>query len=267
MNNSRYSTAGRKVCQLMAISALVFGAQTAIAENAVDQYLGEQNMASDIRVLLIPEKQAMVSSLITSRVKSVHVEDGGVVKKGEPLFDFLCDEQRALKKVALAKLDQHKAVFESNERLAERNAVSTFDLELSAAKMREGEVEVSVINARLAHCRIKAPYDAKVVKVYVNEFENVSPGQELVSIINDTRLKMVLNLPSTYATHVSTAMTFNVHIEETNTQHLAIIKSISPAIDASSRTLAVVAQITDGGQELRAGMSGSADLSTLKSAD
>jgi len=71
---------------------------------------------------------------------------------------------------------------------------------------------------------------------------------------------MSLNVPSSFVNRVKTEDTFTVVVDETGKTYAAKVVGVSPAIDPVSKTIELRAEVTEGLDELVAGMSGRANM-------
>lgn len=212
----------------------------------------------EVRALLIPQRQATISSMVVARVQTIHVQDGDRFKAGDVLISFTCDVLAARLRSALAKQKQYQITHDANVELRKDDAVSKIDVALSEARLEEGKANVALARAQQQQCNVLAPYDGKVAKVAINEHESVEIGSSLIAILDDALLEMTLHLPSTWVASVSKGKTFKVYIEETGRRYDASVVRISPEIDPTSRTFEVTARIVGKQDDLLAGMSGNA---------
>lgn len=219
---------------------------------------------NDVRGLLVPRRQAKISSLVGARIKRIHVESGDRFKKGKTLISFECDVLVASLQSARARLKQYKVVHTTNIELRKDNAVSDLDYALSSARVEEGEADTNLALAQLRKCEVKAPYDGRVVEVIVNEYESVEVGADLIAILDDSQLEMVLHVPSKWVASVTKDKKVKVGIDETGKSYDAIVVRTSPNIDPTSRTLEITAQIAGVHPELLAGMSGDVSFKFLQ---
>ena len=231
--------------------------QSALPEN--ESVPSNTNAITDeIRGLLVPRRQAKISSLVAAQVKSIHVKAGDRFSEGKTLISFQCDVLTASLQSARARLKQYELTHNANIELREDNAVSKLDFALSGAKIEEGKADVSLARAHLRKCEVRAPYAGRVVEVIVNEHESVEIGDDLMAILDDNQLEMTLHVPSRWVTSVSKGKEFKVGIDETGKNYDAVVLRTSPQIDPTSRTFEITAQIAGEHPELLAGMSGDA---------
>ena len=217
-----------------------------------------EDIGEEVRALLVPHRQATISSLVSARVQTIHVQDGDRFKKGDVLISFNCEALVASLRSALAKQKQYQLTHDANVELRKDEAVSKLDVALSEAKLEESKANVALARAQHQKCNVLAPYDGKVAKVAVNEHESVEIGGSLISILDDAQLEMTLHLPSSWVTTVSNGTKFKVSIDETGKRYDASVIRVSPQIDPTSRTFEVTARVVGKQTDLLSGMSGNA---------
>jgi multidrug efflux pump subunit AcrA (membrane-fusion protein) len=97
-----------------------------------------------------------------------------------------------------------------------------------------------------------------VVSILASRFEYVNAGVPVMEIIDDSKLNMQLYVPSIWITKLKQKTGFKVFVDEVNKEYDAQVLRINPRVDAGSKTLEVIAGLTENHSELRAGMSGNA---------
>lgn len=229
-------------------SATQFDAMMANTEDSIEE----------VRALLVPHRQAMISSQVAERIQTIHVRDGDRFSEGDVLVSFTCDVIEASLRSAFAKKKQYQITYDANVELRKDDAASKLDVALSEARLEEAKANLALAQVQQQKCRVMAPYDGRVVKVTVNEHESVEIGTSLIEILDDAQLEMTLHLPSSWVASVSNGTKFKVSIDETGKLYDASVFSISPKIDAASRTVEINARVIGEQDDLLAGMSGNA---------
>ncbi|MBU2713458.1 efflux RND transporter periplasmic adaptor subunit [Zooshikella harenae] len=212
-----------------------------------------------VRVLLVPNKEAKLSSQMNGRIAEFKVKEGESFKKDDKLVTFDCDEPLANLKSTKAQYEIAKKTYQIQKKLNKLSAGSRLDLAIAAAEVDKSEAMYAYNQVMVKHCTIYAPFDGWVVEKIVNEHENVTYGTPLISIIDNEPLKLDLFVPSGWLNWLSVGKHFQLTIDETRKNYQAVIKKIIPKVDSASQTVAVKALI-DNHQplELIAGMSGTA---------
>jgi len=239
---------------------IVLPAPTARTQTTQPQPELETSGEPDIRGLLVSRNEGTMNSLMTARVRKVHVKVGDRVKAGQTLVSFDCADLQARIRSASARLKQHRLILDANRELEVEQAVTKLDLMMAEAKVEEGEADVQSAEAQLARCRTKAPYSSIITDVKIAVNESVQIGDSLVDLMDDRSLDMVVHIPSSWIKRNLVGKRFDVMIDETGETYAAEVKRVTPKIDATSGTVEVTAKVIGKNPELLPGMSGAAQF-------
>ncbi len=211
-----------------------------------------------IRALLVPSVEATLSSQIAAQVSKITVEDGARFEQGQSLIQFDCDMHRAELSKANAGLRVATQTHAANQRLKKHQAISNLEVEISGAKLDSARAETALMRAQVKRCDVKAPFSGRVVKVLVKPYESVTAGQALIAILDDSRLKVELYVPSSWLVWLKPNQEFTITIDETGKTYPARVKAVGARVDAVSQTLELSAEVAESYPELLSGMSGTA---------
>jgi RND family efflux transporter MFP subunit len=204
--------------------------------------------------------QAVLYAQIQGRVSHVPYKEGQRFAKGATLIQLDCDKYRAELAAAAAEHDGKQKTFQNNRELAELNAVSTLDLEVSEADAKKALATMRIAEINVRGCQLAAPFAGRVVGVMVNEHENVFPNDKLLSVLDDTSLEIELVLPSTSLAWLKKQSKFTFTVDETRRGYPARIKEIGASVDAASQTVKVTGVFDTLPKDVLNGMSGSAQF-------
>lgn len=211
-----------------------------------------------IRGLVTPRNQAVISSEISARVVELPFRSGNAFGKGDTLVQFDCAMYEAQRDAAAANRDARKTEYENAQELLSYKATSPIQVEILNSEAKQAQAQFEIERIRVEGCRIKAPYDGRVMVLHTNEFESVSAGTNLLSILSDETLEIELIAPSKWLSWLSQETEFLIQIDETNTEYTARVSRIGAAVDPVSQTVQVIGTFDDEAASVRAGMSGSA---------
>jgi len=212
--------------------------------------------ATVVRALLVPATESVISSQLSVQIVKIAVEEGQRFKKGTLLVKYECAENRAEAQKARAELDAASKTQLSNERLLQYKAINRLEVEISKANVNRAKAQLNLMNARVRHCSIIAPYAGRVGKLDANLYDTVTVGQPVIEILDDSRLKMELYVPSYWLSWIKKDQEFSVKIDETGKTYPAQVQGLGSRVDPVSQTIAVYAEIAGKHPELLAGMSG-----------
>jgi membrane fusion protein, multidrug efflux system len=212
------------------------------------------------RAVLKAMDRAVLSAELAAKVVKLPLRTGERFKKGDLLVGLDCDLYRAQAQKVAA---EHKAAglkLENVRQLDSLGSIGALDVSLAQATRAQTAAELRIARLNTARCQIRAPYDGRVVTLLVNRFENVRQQQELIEIVNDSRLEAEVVVPSSWLAWLKTGQPISLQMDDTGTRIPAAVANFSPAIDTVSQTLVVRAQLHGDGS-LVPGMSATAEFS------
>lgn len=213
-----------------------------------------------VRVLLKAPRETTLSSEMEGRIIGLPLRLGDSFTEGDLLVRFDCENRLA--ELAMSEAEKLKAekTFESKKALQHLDAVSSLDVELARADLSRAEAQMRRSRVRVNDCRIKAPYDGRVVKVHANPFEVVAPGAELMEIVETGRLELEALVPSAWMVWLEAGHEFVVHVDELDQDVPARVDALGSRVDPVSQSIAIRASIIEPIPGLLPGMSGDADF-------
>jgi len=212
----------------------------------------------EIRVLVVPEIETVLSTALAGRIKTIKVDMGDTFTKGQLLLSLDCELHQAELNKARAELVSAKKILDVNKRLNQFNSVSELDLALSESKVKIAQSEIKIRQAIVKRCAITAPFTGKVVQRRARPHEFVTEGQPVIQIIDNIHLRLQMFIPSQWSSRIQKGMKITVSIDETGKSYEAQISSIGSLVDAKSQTIELWAVFPPHHPDLLAGMSGTA---------
>jgi membrane fusion protein, multidrug efflux system len=213
-----------------------------------------------VRVLLVPDKETIISSTLAARIVTFNGTLGRSFKAGETLVVFDCEEARARVEMSRAELAGAIEQHEAKVKMQGLEQASDVEVALAASASNKAKAQLNLNQAQVSQCKINAPWSGRVAKTNVKNHMTVTPGQPLMELVNDGLLKLKLNLPSKLLTQIKNGTKFNISIDETGQSYPASISAINSRVDPVSQTVEVEAKLTKSYRELLAGMSGVASF-------
>ncbi|HBC87892.1 MAG TPA: hypothetical protein DCZ94_13130 [Lentisphaeria bacterium] len=230
----------------------------------------EESRGELVKTVLFPFKEAILSSMVETSIRTHKFKEGERFKKGDVLVDLNDDAfKQKLIKAKSACLEA-----KSGLAFADKNLIRTKDLNKRGLQglqdVERSELELDIANSKqmfqdanlqlsqqdLDNCYVAAPFSGRVVKKMVQEHEFVRVGQPMLQIIDDNQLLAVMHLPSSERNKIKLGENHSVQIDETGTVHEGAIYEIAGEIDAGSRTFEIKLLIDNKDSSLTAGMTG-----------
>ena len=229
----------------------------------------------EVRGMVQPTRQAMISSRAMGPVVALHVRPGDVVGKDQTLLEIQpqasegqlsqAEGARAQASAALAMAERNFHRFEALH--AERAAS---DLELDMARMQYEQARGAVEQAEGAvqtaasisdDSKVKAPFAARVVATMVEVGDLAAPGRPLIQVEAIGGQQIWLVVREGDVSRVSTADAVNVEID--SRPDLGIISGtvdeVVPTADPATHTFTV--KVGLGNAKIASGLSGRAVIS------
>jgi len=252
-----------KTCAALILALL---ASVSLELAAIAQDLGK----SSDRVVLFPLKKASIASEIDGVVASLPLKEGTRFAKDDILAELDSRLYKENANKALASVREAEAtvaysskVFDQAAELVAKGSIGKqeyekicLDRNTSEAKLAFAVAAANAAKINLSFCVIKAPYDGRLVKKHVSEWEYVKPGQPLLEIIQDSQLLAVVNISSSDALKLKPGDSAVFRIDETGAEVTGTFYESSGSVNPSSRTFEVKYLIDNADGKLLAGMSG-----------
>lgn len=178
---------------------------------------------------------AELRSEVTARVMAVKVSDGATVKQGEALLVLDDSVQRATLAQAQANYELAKANIDRYARLVQIGAASQLQVDTAAAEAKLQKANVQMARANLAKYQIAAPFDGVAGIAQVNVGELVQPGELLVAVTDNDKLKVTFKVPEAQATSLQVGAPVTVKAEGHEIE--GVIDALDGRVDPNSRTL------------------------------
>ncbi|MBH0197177.1 MAG: efflux RND transporter periplasmic adaptor subunit [Nitrospira sp.] len=204
--------------------------------------------------------QAVLYTQVQGRVSQVPYKEGQRFAKGATLVQLDCDKYQAELSAAAAEHEGKSKALQNNKALAQLNAISAIDLEISETEVKKTLAARRIAEINVRSCHVTAPFAGRVVGVMVNEHENVFPNDKLLSVLDDTSIEIELVLPSASLSWLRRKSKFTFAVDEMGRGYPARIKEIGANVDAASQTVKVIGVFETLPANVISGMSGSAQF-------
>jgi len=158
-------------------------------------------------------QEANLAFRVSGTLMKFPVNIGDVVKKGALLaqldprdYQVELENARAQVRKVLADLELAKAEYQRVKNIWEKDsgAVSQSMLDTRRGKMTSIEAQLNSAQAsvtkakdKLRYSTLRAPFDGIVVEKYVENFEDVNAKQEIVRLVDISKIEMTVQVPET----------------------------------------------------------------------
>jgi RND family efflux transporter MFP subunit len=210
------------------------------------------------RALLVAARETTLVAQMVGVVRALGGELGGAFRQGAVLVRFDCGEQRARLGMAKAELLSAEEQHAAKKRLQGLSAAGEVEVSLAAAAVARARAQIDLGNAQVAQCTVVAPFEGRISRLHVREYQGVNVGEPLLDIVSTGPLRVRLNAPSHWLGWLRRGTRFDVRIDETGRTYPAVVSAINARVDPASQTIELEGRVSAEFPELLAGMSGNA---------
>ena len=171
--------------------------------------------------------QANMSFQVSGSIEKINVNVGSIVKKGDVLAQILQKdfvlELKQLKSSYRSENSRYKRSREEYTRItalysnsnASRSELDEARANVDALKasVQGFKYKIELANRQLGYTILRAPNDGKIASRQVEINENVTIGQTIISMLNETNLKVVIGVPEQVISKISQGDLVEVRID------------------------------------------------------
>lgn len=210
-----------------------------------------------IKGVLKPLHEATLSSEMLSRIDYLKIKEGAYFKRGEVLVRFDCARFKQYITTERQENEELNLNSDQFQELSSFRTVSQVPNRIESSGVKVGWKNASV---GMHNCLIRAPWNGRIVNTMVNPYETVKPGEAIIHILDDSVLKIELQVPSFWLTNLKIGMPFRFTVSELGKDFYPRIKSIGAKVDTVNHTVRLTGSLVKSDANLLAGMSGFAQF-------
>jgi membrane fusion protein, multidrug efflux system len=224
-----------------------------------------------IEVEAVGSLRSPETSVIAADVSGLLVEldapEGGQVQKGHVLARIDATESRASLQVAEARERNALATYERVEPLVADGVIPKQALDDAAAELDTARALVAEARAALGKHAVLAPFTGVLSIGTAKLGEHVSAGTAIARLTRMDPLELVFTVPEESAGRTRVGQTVTGRVGRCGERFEARVTALDPALDASTRTLAILARVPNPELRLRPGMSAQVRLAVGEQTD
>jgi len=193
----------------------------------------------------IVDLRAETSGIITG----VYFEEGRDVEKGDLLLKINDSELQAEKSRAQYRFNLAEQREERQKRLLDRGGISQDEYEATMNEVNVLRAELQLIEARISHTELRAPFSGKIGLKYVSSGSFISSDTQIATLQEIDPIKIDFSIPERYLARVDIGDKINFNVQGYDSTFTGEVYAIEPRIDRETRTLQVRA-ISDNEDQL-----------------
>lgn len=224
---------------------------------------------SQLRGIILPSKQVVLTSPLDGIVASIGVVEGQHVKKDQPLASMDDELQRAVVEVQDLEVKRQVLVLAESvvqlERIEDiKKSGSAEEWEVRQAKLQRDGAEISLQQSqaqlklekvRLDQYHVRAPFAGEVVRIGPEIGARMIQGDTLLQLIARDSLEAQLFLPRRVAESLKEGAKYKLAIEDEDDRELeGELTLVEPLVDSASNTIRCIFVIENKDLALRAGL-------------
>lgn len=209
-------------------------------------------------LVLYGDVEPVQLSVLRARVGGVVEEiatQGARVAAGDTLGQLSTDDRSARLARAEAQLSAAQRDYDSARQLAEREIGSEAEAQTRLAQLQAARAELRAIELEIANTTLQAPIGGTISRIIADIGAFVSPGGEVLEIVDNDPLIAVVNVQQSQIANLRTDMPARVRFIGAGEAREGQVRFISPIADAATRTFRVEVEIANPDGEIPAGLS------------
>jgi membrane fusion protein (multidrug efflux system) len=196
-----------------------------------------------------------IKSEMNGRLKEITFVEGSMVQQGQPIIKFDDSDAKAELKKAEAQVMQAKADYERVSKLHEQKIGSTKDYDRSRAELAMAEGNLDAAKARFEKTAILAPFTGNIGLINVSVGAYVQAGQELVTIVDSTPMKVEFKIPEKHVHDVGVGQTIEVRIDAFKDRvFTGVVEAVDSKVESESHSISIRGSIPNDSGILKAGL-------------
>ena len=128
-------------------------------------------------------------------LKSIFVDEGQHVKKGQPMFQIMPNIYQAELQKAKAESNAAQIELQNTKLLAEGNVVSQNELAMANANLDKANAEVALAQTHLSFTKITAPFDGIMDHLEAREGSLLDEGELLTTLSDNSKMWVYFSVP------------------------------------------------------------------------
>jgi membrane fusion protein (multidrug efflux system) len=204
---------------------------------------------------VIAHQGILVTPEIAGTVKEIKFESGSVVAKGDLLVRMDTSSEEAQLRALEAQVEFAKVSLDRQLTLRTNQLVSQSDLDSADAAWKQAVANADNVRATIEKKTIRAPFDGELGIRLISLGQYLEAGKSIVALIALVPVHASFTLPQQDLAQLKLGMKVRVTTDTyTNRVFDATLTAMNPDLDSSTRSVPVLATVTNEDHALRPGM-------------
>jgi membrane fusion protein, multidrug efflux system len=193
----------------------------------------------DVKGSVESRSSVMITPRAGGQITAIKVKNGQSVAKGQLLVELDAEIlKRSVEELQL-QLDFARTLYKKQERIYEQKAGSEIQYLSAKNQVESLEKRFQSLKEQLALSQIYSPTSGVVDNILPKIGENVPPGMQIMTIVNNSDNRVVVDLAEVYVSTVNVGDPVTIVFTETNDTVQTKIGTVSKSVNALNRTFRV----------------------------
>ena len=218
--------------------------------------IGDIDAAYGSTAVLEAAEESEVTARQAGIVVNIKVEEGDYVEAGQVLAQLETEQLSLELKRAEANLNQLSNELKRQERIYQKNLVSSEAYERVKFEFQAQKAQTDLAKLNLEHATIRAPISGIVANRYIKVGNMLTTNQAAFHITNMSELHAVIHLPESEKAELKPDQLAYIKVASQEAPFVGHIERISPIVDRNTGTIRVTVSVSPEQGLLRPGMFG-----------
>ena len=242
-----------------------------VRANYTTQKVVSQKISDEVRAIGTVQayQEVQISPEISGKIKKIHCNVGDRVKRGDLLVEIDDELRRIILRQKNALLNKAEATSKKARKDAQKGVTLFREGVISDSESDDSELSKQVADAELDLARadvmkaekelrdtkIVAPFDGKVALEEIEIGKIVTPGENLLTLVDVTKVKILVTISELDITKLSVGSVVEVVIDSLPDQHYSgKVETVGLKADDNTRTFPVEIVVLNEEETLLPGM-------------
>jgi membrane fusion protein (multidrug efflux system) len=199
--------------------------------------------------------EVAIKSEIAGKLKEILFVEGGEVEKDQVLIKFEDEGYKASKEKYEAAYTLAKAEHDRMKKLYDQKVGALKDYDKAVAQMNEAKAQLAEAEYQLSKTEIKAPFTGTIGIMKVNTGNIVQQHTELVSIVDNSSVKVEFTVPAKYIENVAVGQSVEVTVDSFGDRKFSgTVDAVDSELDTKNHSILVRAVVPNPSGVLKHGL-------------
>lgn len=203
---------------------------------------------------VITDDMVTVSSETGGRIIQLKISEGDYVRKGAVIAKLDLESLKLQKAEMEKRFELARTIYERQKRLWDQQIGS--EIQYLEAKNNVDAMEKSLasLEDQLKKAVVTAPISGVIEEKLSRQGEVVSPGQPMIYMLNNNRIKVKADVPEAYLKSIRKGQMIHIYFPALDREERARISLVGSSINPANRTFKIEMEMANPGNVLKPNM-------------